>query len=242
MSEQAPSADSPESTPDDVSADVVSDSPENGTATEPAIDWEKRAKDNQAWATRVAQENSQYAERFAAFEDPEQYRRYGEEHHGYVFQDPDADDSLADDPAQSELAQLREQVAELSQWRQSTTAEQQQAQERAAYFETVTPQLKEMGVPDSIHELVGEVAASMPYQQTPQGQVPDLQGAIQRVEELLLAASDMPALQKKLTQHYLESKKAPMIKAGGQAAIKAVPLDATHTERVRVMLENMDNQ
>lgn len=205
----------PEDTP------TTADTPEGtGTPDQPQIPEgyipEGRYKEVQSWATRLAQEKAQ-------LDDPD-YRRQLLEQWGYQIGDPEPepDDSFVEDPTQAELTKLREQVQQLSEWQQGLTTQQQQDQALAAFRAEADPKLKAMGVPEGIHDLVTDLALQqMPFVHTPQGAVPDLEGAVKAVQEFVLSAAEMPEVRGQLLKGWQGTKRtthrvSPVGEAGSQ--------------------------
>lgn len=164
----APDVDSPEldAAPDTDSQQI--DGPK------PIVDWQKRATDNQAWATRQAQENAELKERLAAYE-------------AQLSDSPDdeyedAEYDFADDVARQAAQQAAREVAELK-------AQLQQQREQAdtqAYItselETLEAEFSDEFSPDESAWL-GTYALNHP---DPQGN-PDVRAAYDQFNRLLEA-------------------------------------------------------
>lgn len=231
---QAPSVETPGSTADTPPGTGTPDQ-QPDTAQ---VNWEDRYKDVQAWATRSAQrvtELEQYEQLVNDWnsEDPEAQRRAAERL-GIQLEDPSqqSDPRYADDdPMAQRLAALE---AERAQERQQAQEEQQYT----SYRQMVDPQLDQMGVPKGIHDLVAEAALNLPPVHTPQGTEPNLKAALAQVEQIVLAAADLPSVQQKVVESYRASKKAPHIGQSGTAGTQTPNLD-NRSERQQWMAERL---
>lgn len=200
--------------------EAIVDTPVEGTDTteQPQIPEgyipEDRYKEVQGWATRTSQELAQIK---AQLEDPEQFAQLLEQR-GYAVQGA-ADDEYVD-PQVRELQQLRDQVAELSQWREGLSTEQRQQEAYDTYRAEADPQLKAMGVPQEFIQQVADIAAHrLPPIETPTGIKPDLQGAVAELNRIALDfAEHHPEVQKAVLEKYSTTKRAPTVVPGGVAA------------------------
>jgi hypothetical protein len=145
-----------------------------------------------------------------------------------------SDDTLYADPNEAELTKLREQVQQLSEWQQGLTAKQQEERDHAAYRAQVDPQLTEMGVPEGIQDLVADLARThLPPLQTPQGPVPDLQGALKSVQEFVLSAAEMPEVRGQLLKGWQGTKTTTH--PSGEAGTQQPDLSTTEGKTAHIL-------
>lgn len=225
--------------------ETLANTPQDGTGTtDQQANWEERYKEAQSWGTRNAQEAAGLREKAQLIDDwnsddPEAQRRAAELLGIQLDEEPPASD------LEGQYAQLDPETRRLLEDFKSTTQQQQQSQQEqqqmAQYRADVDPQLKDLGVPDGLHDLVAEAALQLPGVHTPQGLRPDLQGAIAQVEELVLAAADLPSVQKKVMGRYRDTKRAPHISSSGIAGTQAPDLD-NRQARIDWMVEQAQAQ
>ncbi len=213
---QAPqAADTPENTPDNT--------PEAGTGGPPESNWEDRYKEAQQWGTRNAQrvaELERYEQVVTGLnsDDPEQ-RRWAAEALGLQLEEeePAEDTDTGYAPIDPHIEQR------LSQFEQ-----QQQAQAEQAQFDAVrklvAPELKELGLTGEFADYVYGIAYDDPIE-TPQGVRPNIQGALQQLEQLIELGLDVPAIQGKAFKKLQASKRAPSISSSGIAGTQVPDLD-----------------
>lgn len=214
---QAPGVETPE----------TANTPEGtGTNDQAAqTNWEERYREAQSWGTKSAQEAAELREYKALIDDwnsddPDAQRRAAERLGIQLDEEPPADGQYAQlDPAERKLLDEFKQ----SQIQQQQT--QQEQQQMAAYRADVDPQLKTMGIPEDLHELVAEAALQLPGVQTPQGLRPDLQGAVAQIEALGLSVAQLPSVQTKFIENYRKTKRAPAISSAGTAGTQVPDLD-----------------
>jgi hypothetical protein len=156
---------------------------------------------------------------------------------GYQIEDSENDDTLYADPNEAELTKLREQVQQLSEWQQGLTAKQQEERDHAAYRAQVDPQLTEMGVPEGIQDLVADLARThLPPLQTPQGPVPDLQGALKSVQEFVLSAAEMPEVRGQLLKGWQGTKTTThRVSPVGEAGTQQPDLSTTEGKTAHIL-------
>lgn len=223
---------------------------ETGTqdqAAQPSVNWEERAKEHQSWGTRLAQENAELraeTELVKALrsEDPEEYnealRKLG-------FNVPE--EQQQDYQQQAELdPELRARLAkvdELDQWRQSLTTEHQQQESYSSYREDVDPQLTKLGVPEAFIESVADIAyTELPAIQTPQGPMPDLEGAVQRFKDVAAMFAEVPDVQHTAVEAWRKGKRAPHTSPVGIAGTQTPNLDDRDTRRAWMAEQLMANE
>lgn len=217
---QAPSVETPEN----------ANTPEGtGTPTDQQAartNWEERYREAQSWGTKSAQEAAELREYKALIDDwnsddPDAQRRAAERL-GIQLDEEEAD-------AGQEYAQLspadRKLLDDFNASRTEQQQTQQQEQQYNAYRADVDPQLKTMGIPEDLHELVAEAALQLPGLQTPQGLRPDLQGAVAQIEALGLSVAKLPSVQTKFIENYRKTKRAPAISSSGTAGTQVPDLD-----------------
>ena len=225
--EQAPDQGTPEN------AGTVEETPgtdeQQHEGQQPEVDWQKRYEDMRSEfdrrGTRLSelQQQAQLLEALQSGDADLQRQAYAAL--GLEIVDDAADDTYAD--PQDQLAQRLEALEAQIQQRDQQA---QQATQIAQIEQHVEQQLAGLdGLDDSDREWIVNTAVAMPP--TPEG-MPDIQAAHEK----------FVAWETARQQKWRESKRAPSIKAGGQAGIQAVPLDATHTDRVRAMVEKLENQ
>lgn len=114
---------------------AIADTPPeaSGGDTTEEINWQKRAEDAQAWATRAAQEASELRQwQEAVRTDPEAQRKFLNEELGYELED-DTPDTLDDDP----VSALEQRLAAIEAKEQQATQQAEhdrQLQEAEAHF------------------------------------------------------------------------------------------------------------
>jgi len=163
----------------DPQAPATPDTPDpsapTGTPDAPTIDWERRYNDLRPQFDRTAQEAAQLrAEQERLQTDPD-YQRELLTRLGYEIEEPDQG---YQDPTAAEIAALRQQVSELSGWKDNLTAEQQQAQQLQVINASVEEQFRSTA-PDldpATREWVETRALGMPPRDDG---MPDIQGAFQ---------------------------------------------------------------
>ena len=151
----------------------VQDSPTEPAA--PEVNWEQRYTDTQAAFTRASQEAAALrAEQERLQSDPDAQRAFLQSL-GYEIEEPDQG---YQDPTATELAQLRKELSEVSQWKDNLTAEQQQAQQLQLINASVEEQFRSTA-PDldpATREWVETRALGMAPRDDG---MPDIQGAFQ---------------------------------------------------------------
>lgn len=178
--------------------------------------WEDRYKEAQAWGTRMAQEratldaDAQIA-RALRSDDPAE-RQHALEALGFALDDGDADGQLYDQVDPRVLAELDE----LKQWRDQTTSQQQTEANYSAYRQIADPQMQQIGVPEGLQDVIAEAALNLPAVHTPQGQLPDIQGAWQQFEAMAEHFAAIPAVQSAVKKAWANTKpSAAVTRPGG---------------------------
>jgi chromosome segregation ATPase len=184
------------------------DSPQQDT---PVIDWEQRFKDTQAAFTTASQEAAQLRAERERLQNDEDYQRELLKQLGYEIEDP----TLAADPTAAELAALRQQVTELSGWRDNLTQEQVQAQQLQVLEQSVNEQFK--AIPD-LDEADREWVEDRALTRIPPREdgMPDIQAAYQALVE---------RDNRVLTSRAKKRTSAPRFTPGGKEGTQAPNLD-----------------
>jgi chromosome segregation ATPase len=184
------------------------DSPQQDT---PVIDWEQRFKDTQAAFTTASQEAAQLRAERERLQTDEDYQRELLKQLGYEIEDP----TLAADPTAAELAALRQQVTELSGWRDNLTQEQVQAQQLQRLEQSVSEQFK--AIPD-LDEADREWVEDRALTRIPPREdgMPDIQAAYQALVE---------RDNRVLTTRAKKRTSAPRFTPGGKEGTQAPNLD-----------------
>lgn len=163
MSEQDTTA--PETPDSPELAAPVEDSPQDDA---PLVDWQKRATDNQAWATRLSQEKADLEARLAEYEESLQPDSPDDEYEEYDFEDS---------AARQQISALEQKVAQFEQ-------AQAQAQEHAyidSELDSIESQVGyELG--EKVSNWIGRLAQELPRDQ--QGR-PDVRAAYQEWADTL---------------------------------------------------------
>lgn len=184
---------------------------------QPSVNWEERAKEHQSWGTRLAQENAELKAQAQLVEqlrsdDPADQRAALE---ALGYQVPDEEEVA---PVYEPDPRLRQELDELKQWRESLTTEQQQEQHYSSYRESVDPQLTQLGVPEAFLESVADIAYNqLPAIQTPQGPMPDVEGAVKQFKEVTAMFAALPEVQQTAVEGWRKGKKAPHMSPVGTA-------------------------
>lgn len=218
-------------------------SPEAAAAAAPGTDWETIAKEHQAWGTRLAQEKATLEQeaqlaRALRSQDPGE-RQQALQQLGLALIDDDpaagAGGQLYDELSPDVQARLAK-VDELEQWRDQTTSQQQQQADYAAYRQITDPELKTLGVPDGLHDVIAEAALNLPAVQTPQGPKPDLQGAWDQFAQMADQFAAIPAVQTAVKKAWADSKpNRALTTPAGQAGTETHDL-TTHDGRMAYAL------
>lgn len=194
----------------------VQDSPTDPAA--PEVNWEQRYTDTQAAFTRASQEAAALrAEQERLQSDPDAQRAFFQSL-GYEIEEPDQG---YQDPTATELAALRQQVSELSGWKDNLTAEQQQAQQLAVINASVEEQFRSTA-PDldpATREWVETRALGLPARDDG---MPDIQGAYQAFQ----------AWETERQKQWAQTKRtAPRFSPGGKEGTQAPDLDNDDVRR-----------
>lgn len=228
MSEQTPAANEQHQ-----QEPVADTSQETGT---PEVNpWEERYKEAQAWGTRNAQRVAELEPEAAIVqalrsENPDEYNQALREL-GFNIPEPEYEEQLPYE-LDPEVAALRADVDEVKQWRSQLTEAQAQEQDYAEYRELTDPQLKEMGVPEGLYDIVAEAALNLPPLETPQGRFPDLQGAYQQVEAMAEVFASIPAVQNAVKQAWKNTKPSSALTSpNGVQATHTPTLDTEEQRR-----------
>lgn len=223
--EQAPDEGTPEN------AGTVEEAPGTQTA-EQAVDYEKRYNDMRSEfdrrGSRVTELEAQQAAIADLRSDDLDTRTRAAQALGLPFEfvddSPDADEYQ--DPSEAlarEIAAIKEQLA----GRDQEAAHQAQIAQIEQHVEQKLTSLGDLD--EKTRKRIVNDAVALPP--TPEG-MPDIDTAYREFQEWEMDRQ----------KAWRESKRAPAIKAGGQVGTQAVPVDATHSQRVAAMLEALDAQ
>jgi hypothetical protein len=238
MSEQTPAAEEQQQTVD---------TPVEGTDTQDTaaqVNWEERYKEAQSWGTRLAQERAELeAEaqlaRALKSEDPAEYSKalldagFGEDAlRALGLVDELESDTQTQQGLDPRIAAKLAKVDELEQRWNSMTEKQQSEANYAEYREEkADPLLKEAGVPEGYWDVIAEAALNRPAVHTPNGLVPDIQGAWnQFVEQYLDPYLDTPTAQQKVKKTWAGNKQRTAFTSTGGAEGKQA-LDVSDPEQ-----------
>ena len=210
-------------------------------------DWEKDYKEAQAWGTRLVQEKAELETeaqiaRGLRSEDPAE-RKKALEAVGLTLEDDDANEGQVYDQTDPRILA---ELAELKQWKESTTSKSESEQNYTAYRQMTDPELTAMKVPAELHDVISEAALNLPAVQTPQGPRPDLQGAYQQwMKHVQLAAgipemqehfAGLPAVQTAVKKAWQKTKPTSAVTspAGREGELAPDPLDG-ESRRQRIL-------
>jgi hypothetical protein len=204
---------------------ITQDSPPEPAA--PEVNWEQRYTDTQAAFTRASQEAAALrAEQERLQSDPDAQREFLARL-GYEVEQPDQG---FQDPTAAELAALRQQVSELSGWRDNLTAEQQQAQQLQVINASVEEQFRSTA-PDldpATREWVETRALGMAPREDG---MPDIQGAFQA----------FVAWETERQKSWAQTKRsAPRFAPGGKEGTQAPNLDDDDVRRAHMAAQLAD--
>lgn len=217
---------------------TIADTPVEGTSDQ--TNWEERYKEAQAWGTRNAQRAAEleteanlvqqlrsedWTERKAALETL-----------GIPVEDDDEIEPDTQQQLDPRIAAKLAKIDELDQWRESLTTEQQQEQHYSSYREQVDPQFTKLGVPESFLESVADIAYNqLPAIQTPQGPVPDVEGAVKQFKEVAAMFAALPEVQQTAVEGWRKGKKAPHMSPTGREGTEVPDLSTPEGKVAYVM-------
>ena len=198
--------------------DTPNPSAPTGTPDTPQVNYEQRYNDLRPQFDRTAQEAAElrsWKERLTSDQDAQ---REFLQSLGYEVEEPDQG---YQDPTATELAQLRKELSEVSQWKDNLTAEQQQAQQLQIINASVEEQFRSTA-PDldpATREWVETRALGMPPRDDG---MPDIQGAFQAFQ----------AWETERQKQWATTKRsAPRFSAGGKEGTSAPNLDDQQARR-----------
>lgn len=206
-----------------------------------ATDWEQRYKDAQAWGTKLSQrakELEQYETLINGLRegDPEAAAALG-----ISFGDDDDGEYEEDGVGYGQLDPVQQaQLDQITQWvaEQQETAEQAQATQQ--FKAQAGEDLKQMGIPAEVTEPIADIAMQLPPIETPYGQKPDYEGAIEALTDIAMQASQLPAVRNKFFESYKQSKSAPVFSQSGRSGTEAPDMD-DREQRLAWMMDKLDN-
>jgi chromosome segregation ATPase len=194
-------------------APAQQDTPESAPTGTPdqQINFEQRYNDLRPQFDRIAQEAAQLRAERERLQNDEDYQRELLKQLGYEIEDP----APAADPTAAELAALRQQVTELSGWRDNLTQEQVQAQQLQVLEQSVNEQFK--AIPD-LDEADREWVEDRALTRIPPREdgMPDIQAAYQALVE---------RDNRVLTTRAKKRTSAPRFTPGGKEGTQAPNLD-----------------
>jgi hypothetical protein len=230
MSEQASPVDQPEAPEPEIPA---------GEAPE-ETDWQKRFEDTQSAYTqgqqdlaRIRQEKERHDQLIVGLQstDPD-VRAQAAQELGLAFEF--VDDTPAENDDQMPYLTREEWQAYQQQQAQREQQTQAQAAQEAAIAQidsTIQSHEGLNALDQADRDWVIAKALSIDPKMTPEGvPLPDIDTALQQFQ----------GWDSGRWERARKSKRAPAIKAGGQAGIQAVPVDATHSQRVAAMVERLE--
>jgi hypothetical protein len=224
---------------------IAVDSTPDGTAgshdgsQDATPDWEARYKEVQAWSTRAAQEAAESRRIIEGLgSDDPQVRAWAAAQANLEFIDDEAPNTGGQHTEPDRFDLLQYQMQQLIEQQQHQQQLEQQQQEQLAYREYADAQMSQLGVPEQLQDLVAQVAQNMNPVWTPQGQIPDLDGAWQMMLELMSVGAEVPSVRQKVLAGYEQSKQAPHVSSTGQAGVQ-VPDLTDRSERQAKMVADM---
>lgn len=234
--------------PDESAGGDIADTPQDGTGTQDAAqgNWEERYKEAQAWGTRLSQQQAtleQEAELARNLRDPEK-RAEALAALGLGLvpdEDQTTDEQIYDNDPRvlAQLQALQERLDKQDQRTQQQTAAQQEQENYQAYRQITDPQLKQLGVPDQLHEVIAGLALELPEIHGPQGTSPDLQGAWNQFLQFSEALDDVPDVRTRQMKKYAASKpQRALVTPNGRAGTD-VPDLKTHEGRMAAAMSRM---
>lgn len=192
--------------------------PEGTPGGEVTIDWQKRYDDLRPQFDRTAQERAALAAEVERVGSDAEYQRQLMAQWGYEVEES------APDPA----GELRQQLAELQEWKTNLTAEQQQAQQLQALNSSVEEQFRALG-PDLDKETREWIESKALTIDPRDDGMPDIAGAHK-------AFTDWELARKKAWQQ--TKHRAPHIPAGGTAGTNAPDLDKMNPTELAEWMAN----
>lgn len=207
--------------------------------------YEQRYKDLQAEYTRSqqsykeAQEREQWYRALVTSEDPDTQRQAAEIL-GFDLPDAESDEEFEEfaDPETDEIAQLRAELNEIREWRDSQGREAQQAMENEFVGEWAHAQFDELGIPREDEETrawIFNQALSMPQLRPSPGMPTSWLPDIKAATEQFVAWRDQQVT------NWAKTKRAPHVPAGGLPA-NEVPDSATgHDARMARAMRTLFN-
>jgi hypothetical protein len=230
MSEQDQAPD--EGTPDN--AGTVEETP--GNEAEQSVDYEKRYNDMRSEfdrrGSRVTELEAQQAAIADLRSDDPDTRSRAAQALGLPFEF--VEDSPAENEDQMPYLTREEWQAYQDQQAQREQQTQAQAAQEAAIAQidsTISSHEGLNALDKSDRDWVIAKALSIDPKMTPEGvPLPDIDTALEQFQ----------GWDSGRWERARQSKRAPAIKAGGQAGIPAVPVDATHSQRVAAMVERLE--